>query len=146
MAELFAIVGGIASFAQILDCIIQTSGAITTFCKEVKSAPIRLERIKDKLDALYLNLEDLKNYLGTFEDNVVLPADLSHTLVSAITRVREDVYAVEQECAFPSSTESHSMRRRLKWALIERHKIDVHLSQLDSSEAILNNAIQLTNL
>jgi hypothetical protein len=124
----------------------RASGAITKFCEEVKCAPTRLERIKDKLDTLYRNLEDIKNYLGAFEDNVVLPADLSCTLVSAITRVREDVNAVEQKCAFPSSTESHSMRRRLKWALVERHKLDMLLSRLESLEAILDSVIQLTNL
>jgi hypothetical protein len=146
MPELLTIVSGIASFAQILDCATQTCGTIAVVCKDTKDAPIELKRIKDKLDTLRQNLEHLREYLETLGDEVVLPVDLSYTLMSAITRVCEDVKAVESECVVTSLAELHSMRRRLGWALVEKRKTDILLRRLRGSEAQLDNALQLTNL
>ena len=146
MAEPVAIVGGVASFVQLIGYIIKTSETVAHFCDEVKDAPRSVLRIRTKLNLLREGLQQIQQYLQTFDDAVILPPDLRETLVASIRRIEDDIKDVREACSSANQTTRVSLSRRIKWAAMERSKVQRLLARLESSEAILDRTIHLTIL
>ena len=146
MAEVLVVVAGTASFAQLLGQIIQTSEAVHHIYTAVKDAPAKIRRIKDKLSLLRRGLEEIQQYLQSFEDNVVLPIDLREAIAESIRRINGDIQEVQNAFQTHGSAVRMSLRERLKWALGDQRKVDKLLSRLDFSEDTLDRMIQLVNL
>jgi hypothetical protein len=146
MADPFTVIGGIASIAQILGCIIQTAEAIKGFCDDVQDAPAELQRIKNKLIILKGTLAHFQQYLDVFDDDIVVPPEVRETLILATLEVQRNVEALQEACKHPDTPGTISVRRKLKWAFIDRHVVDKLLLRLQSSENTLNCVGQLLHM
>ena len=143
MADPLAVIGGIASVAQIFGCIVQTTETIAKFCHEVQDAPTELHRIKDKLIILKIVLENFQHHLQEFDDDVVVPPDLRELLMRAVTAVKGDAEALQYAL---NEFDSVSVRKRLRWAFVNRHVAEKLLARLQGSENTLNCVGQLLNM
>ena len=146
MAELFVVIGGIASVAQLLGYILRTSRAVNRFCDEVQDAPFKLRRIEEKLCLLQKAVEEIREYLRGFGDDVILPPDLRYVLAESIRRINKDMKDAATVSRGHSLPLSGSLRKRFNWALMERRNTEKLMSRLDESEGTLDRVIQLVNL
>jgi hypothetical protein len=146
MAELLAIVGGIASFAQLLGYVIQTSEAVAKFCDDFQDAPSRVHRTKEELCLLRKTLEGIQSYLQVYDDTIIFPPDLKQVLMESIRRISTDIKDLQNETERNDLVLQGSLRKRLRWTLIERRKTEKLLSRFEESESTLDRVIQLVNL
>ena len=143
MAELCVVVGGLASFAQLLAYVFQVSNTINAFCDACKDGPAEVARINQKLNVLRKGLGEIQQYLQTFGDVGILPPDLMQTIFEAMRGVENDIKEIQKASR---ATLRDSSCERLKWALRDRGKMKKLLDRLESSEGTLDRVIQLVNL
>ncbi|OQE25335.1 hypothetical protein PENSTE_c006G09536 [Penicillium steckii] len=146
MADPLTIVGGIASFAQVLGGVVKTTQAIYNVCHAVQDAPDELRRINETLLALKLALESTQTQVGGFDDDELLPPDLRCIMQTNITSIHDDVIALKQKCHDYASPSSITKRERLKWAVLERRVVGNLLERLKGSESSLTCVLQLINM
>lgn len=140
------IVGGVASFAQLLGHVIRISDTIAQFCDQIKDAPGNIARINDKLSILRRGLEEIQCFLQDFDDGVILPPDLRQVLIQATSGIDSDIKDIRKACRVTSSAVQISFGERFRWALRQKGKMDKLLRRLELSEGNLDRAIQLINL
>jgi hypothetical protein len=71
------VAGGIASFDQILDGVVQVIGLVSDKRHSFKEAPSELHQIRTKLSSLQALHVHTESYLIGFPDAEILPADMS---------------------------------------------------------------------
>ncbi|KAJ6036180.1 hypothetical protein N7540_000459 [Penicillium herquei] len=145
MAELLTVVGGIASFAQIIGIVFQTSEVVVSFCSAVKDAPAELCRVKEKLLSLRTSLESIQVQLDGIDDDDLLPPDMCYILHNAVRSIYEDVTTLNKKCVKSLDGEPRAIGKRLKWAFVERHLMSGMLERLRDSESTLTCVLQLLN-
>lgn len=148
MADPLTIVGGIASFAQLLSLVVKTTEVVFTFCHSVRDAPKELKRIHEKLTCLNLALKNIEAQLTEVYEFEILPPDLCYVLHNSIDSVRKEVITLYSkfDIALDSESPSNPLRVRLKWALLERHLVSDTVDRLRDSEGTLTCALQLLNV
>ena len=146
MAELLLVVGGVASFAQLISYIAHISGAISRFHEAVKDAPEHISRIQQKLHTLQTGLQASQHDLLSVNDATILPVDLRALLVDCIRQIHDDIRDLEKASQIGNSAARILFRKRFKWTLVERRKIDIIFGRLQSAEENLERVIQLINL
>ncbi|KAJ5740811.1 ankyrin [Penicillium malachiteum] len=145
MAELLTVVGGIASFAQILGIVFQATETVASFCSAIKDAPDELCRVREKLLSLRTSLESIQVQLDEIDDNDLLPPDMCYILHNAVRSIYEDVIVLNKRCIKSLDGESRAIGKRLKWAFVERHLMSGMLERLQSSESTMTCILQLLN-
>jgi hypothetical protein len=146
MAEVLAVAGGVASFAHMLDTAIKSSKALAKFYHDFHNAPAEQQRVQLKCCVLKTILEDVQNFLTDFPDDVVLPLHLRQTLFKACDLVRCDIAALQQTSHSYALSSSKSVRKRLRWVLVDKHSREEILQHLKDSENTLSDALQWLNL
>lgn len=147
MAECLAVPGGIASFVQILDAVIKLVGVFSTFCRDMKDAPSEVKRIRDKLLLLQTSLESSQQCFADVDGDILLPPDLGLVLKNGILSVQTTIKELQHTFQRAMSANSmESIRRRLRWALLDRHAMDRALEHLRDSEETLTCSLQLLTL
>lgn len=146
MAEVLAIAGGIASFAQILATAVKACEKITQFCQDFQDAPMELLRIRDKMCILKASLLEIQRFLFAFPDDVLLPPDLRKVLVNVFDFVQVNVVALDQVSRLQAGCSSRSVGKRLRWAVLDRSRAEKLLRNLKDSESTLSVVIGLLNL
>lgn len=146
MTDPLTVVGGIASFAQVLGCVIKTTQVIFNICHAVQDAPDELRRINETLLAFKLALESTQIQVGGFYDDELLPPDLRYIMQNTITSIHKDVTVLKQKCHDCAKSNSVTKRERLKWAILEKRVVGNLLERLKSSESSLTCVLQLINM
>jgi len=146
MAELIAVVGATASFAQIFDAIVKASSAIERFCHNIEDAPSEISRIGAKLTLISVSLHSFQQHLRDFENNEILPGDFRLSLQIAVHLVAEVIADIERESCITDITNSKSFKRRFKWASSEHRTMKRLLERLGNAEDTLTRLLQLLTL
>ena len=146
MAESLAVVGGVASFAQILIVIVNSIEAFAVIYHDFQDAPCELLQIQTKLRLLQLNLEDFQAFLLDFPDNVVLPLDLRQLIWEALSQVQSNLIAIQGICAVESPQTTKSFRVRLQWASFGKKSMKKMTEHLRESEQTVNGIMQYMTL
>lgn len=146
MADPLTIIGGIASFAQLMGMTIKSCEVLAKFCLDFHDTPAELHRVRDKLSILKVGLDGLQNFVGDVPDDSILPPDLRELLARAFEQIRGDISMLESVRQVQSKESPKSIRRRLRWALVDKHSMDKMVQHLRESESTLTGVIQLLNL
>ncbi|KAJ5683077.1 hypothetical protein N7462_006242 [Penicillium macrosclerotiorum] len=146
MAELLTVVGGIASFGQILGLVFRTTEVIVSFCSAFNDAPTELRRIKEKLLSLQISLEGIQDQMGEVNDDELLPPDMCYILQNTVASLFEEVTTLHKRCSKSFNGEPRGTGKRLKWAFVERHLMTGMLERLRDSERELTCVLQLLNV
>ena len=142
MAEL-AVIGGVASLAQILILVADSIETFTVLYRDFQDAPCELLRVQTRLRLLKKNLEDFQTFLLDFPDDVVLPPDLRQLIWEALSQVQSDLIAIRGICNFKSP---QTFRVRLRWASFGKKSMSKMAQHLRKSEETLSTIIQYLTL
>lgn len=145
MAELLAIGGGLASFAQIAAYILQTSQAITAFCRDVADAPEELQRLQHKLTALQRVLEDVNLILESGDQKHILPPELQQLVLTTTTLIQDEISSLRNVFGHyrPATLKR---KERFRWACLDRQLVVRHLQRLRDMEMTLGLVIDILTL
>ena len=146
MAEILAITGGIASFAQILACSITASKELTEFCDNLQDAPAELHRIRDQVILLRSSLESLQQHLGSFDDDILLPLDLRLLVRKAMRPVWNTLIELQRQRPMSEELNAEPLRKRVKWVLKERRTMHKIVECLKDAENDLSYVLQILSL
>jgi hypothetical protein len=146
MVDPLTIPGGIASFAQILGMAITSCDVLTKFCLDIHDAPTELHRLRDKLTTLNIGLKGIQNFIEDVPNDKLLPPDLRELLAKLFKQVQSDISALEDVRQVQSKDSPKSIRRRIRWALVDKHSTEKMVQHLRESESTLTGVLQLLNL
>jgi hypothetical protein len=145
MAEVLAVAGGVASFAQILTVVVNTVQVVASFCHDFQDAPSELLQIQSKLEILRKTLEEFRFFLLDLPNDDLLLLDMRQLLWEAVSKIQANITAIQSLTLTRSSTSPKSVRRRLAWAL-KKPSTEKVLQHLNDSENTLISVLQLINL
>ncbi|KAJ5273617.1 hypothetical protein N7478_008742 [Penicillium angulare] len=147
MAEPLTIVGGIASFAQIIGLLIKPTEVAAKFCQTVHDAPAEIKRINEKLICLKGSLGAFQGQLVEIDgDEDIIPRDMRSTLHHVIESVYNDILTISDKCGIASYSSSTSLRYRFKWVLLDQHLVHSMMIRLRDSEDKLTFMIHLLSM
>ena len=143
MAEILAVTGGIASFAQILAYSITASRELTELCDNLRDAPAELHRIRDQAILLCRSLDSLQRHLGSFDDDILLPLDLRLLVRKAMRPVWNTLIELQRQCPTPEELNAETLRKRVKWMAKERRTMHKIVERLKDAENDLSYILQI---
>jgi hypothetical protein len=146
MADPLSVLGGIASCAQLLGMLLDTSRSITNICKEARNALVEVRKIRTKLDLLCKALQRIRQDLGSFDNQDSLSPELWCLIDEAIKTVEGDVKELCGLCDKAGMTDGKAIGFRIKYALIHRRPTMALIQRLNQSEGTLTWIIASINL
>ncbi|KAH6892431.1 ankyrin repeat-containing domain protein [Thelonectria olida] len=143
MAEIIAVVGGIASVSQVLVHLAQVTKEIVDFCNNVAEAPRILLQIQDKLRFLQQVLKQLRSFVVDCNDSDILTPETRGLLLDATFRVQDTLSKAQQKGQTVANHDIRKTRKRLAWVLKDQRTLKKLLEDLDEADCILQLVIQL---
>jgi len=119
------------------------SEAITEFHQALDDAPSELSRLKAKVLLVRDSLITLRNLSGDLGQENLITSDLQDLLRTAIDTVAAAVVRSQQACRY---TGDKNRARRLRWALIERHRMEELSKALSKAGEGLNLVLEILNM
>lgn len=146
MAEVVAVVGTVASFAQLIGTVIKTVETLARIYGNLRDGPEELRRIAERLLILQAILKSIREFLNDLPEEVGLPADLRQALTTAVEIVQTDLVRLRSLNDGNGTGDTNSFCQRLKFTLIERHAFEKACQYLRDSESTLSCVLQLLTL
>lgn len=120
MAEVLAIVGGVASIAQILTITISASHEIRQFILDVHEAPQEISRLHEQLNTLHAVLDSTAKVVNGADEDELFPKHLRALLLQALVQVQRDAKKLsdlQSRFEINKVKPGISVRARLRWSL-----------------------------
>jgi hypothetical protein len=116
---------------------------ITEFYQALDDAPSELSRLKTKVLLVRDSLITLRNLSGDLGQENLITSDLQDLLRTAIDTVAAAVVRSQQACRYAGDK---NRARRLRWALIERHRMEELSKALSKAGEGLNLVLEILNM
>jgi hypothetical protein len=148
MADPLTVLGGVASIAQIISCVVGTVESISAICHHLEDAPAEFYRMKQVLEIIQCSTLELKTCFSEESDDLVIPVELRRIFFNSINLVGQDVSILRKQIdlVLTDTRNIRSVRGRLRWALVQRRATQKSLECLKESENIFSLVLQHLNL
>lgn len=144
MAEVIAVVGGLASVSQVLVYFTQITRYSISFYNDFTQAPRVLEQIEEKLHILQQTIEQLRSYAAGDED--VLPTEMKELLLRSVNRVQSSLNKAKLKCEPFTAGNIKKKKKRVTWVLRDEPALNKLLQDLNDSDHVLNMVMQLLTM
>lgn len=146
MAEVIAVVGGIASVSQVLLYLAQVTTRAVRFYSSFTEAPRVLGQIQEKLHILTQITGQLQSYTTECNDGDLLPLETKELLLQIVKRVQASLDKAKLKCEVVASGNIKRKVKRVAWVIRDEPALNKLLQDLYDSDQILHMVMQLLTM